>query len=56
VNGHQRGGGQNNGPRMNSATKKALVNEDKDDLNAYLTQFKTACTAFDVGKNIATRS
>jgi len=50
VNGNQGGNGQNN--RGRSVAMKALklppFNEDKDDLDAYLTRFERACTAFDV--------
>ena len=41
---------QNNGSRsvaMN-ALKLPPFNDDKDDLDAYLTRFESACTAFDV--------
>ena len=50
VNGAEDNPRQNNGSR--SVVMKALklppFNEDKDDLDAYLTRFERACTAFEI--------
>jgi len=46
----------NNGHGSRSAGMKALklppFNEEKDDLDAYLTRFERACVAFEVRRNI----
>ena len=50
-NNAENGGGDNNSrPRVASmkALKLPLFNEDKDDLDAYLSRFERSCQAFNV--------
>jgi len=48
VNGAEANPRQNNGSRSVAMKALKLPPFNKDDLDAYLTRFKTACTAFDV--------